>query len=50
MSLLMSIDRERLPRLEEMKSAENSPALSMGARLRRVMSLPRGSILMTSAP
>src|SRR5882724_11761302 len=49
-SLLTSIDSERLPRLEEMNSAENSPALSMTARLRRVMSPPIGSILSTSAP
>ncbi len=46
----MSIDSERLPRFEEMNSAENSPALSMVARLRRVMSPPIGSILSTSAP
>jgi len=32
---LISIDSERLPRFDEMKSAENSPALSMLARLRR---------------
>src|SRR5882724_4879787 len=49
-SLLMSIDSERLPRFEEMNRAENSPALSMVARLRRVMSPPIGSILSTSAP
>src|SRR4029077_7732705 len=49
-SLLMSIDSERLPRFEEMNSAENSPALSMVARLRRVISPPIGSILSTSAP
>src|SRR5713226_5913139 len=49
-SLLISIDSERLPRFEEMNSAENSPALSMVARLRRVMSPPIGSILSTSAP
>src|SRR5438046_6302433 len=49
-SLLMSIDSERLPRFEEMNSAENSPALSIVARLRRVMSPPIGSILSTSAP
>src|ERR1700686_5445697 len=49
-SLLMSIDSERLPRFEEMNSAENSPALSMVSRLRRVMSPPIGSILSTSAP
>jgi hypothetical protein len=36
----MSIDSDRLPRFEEMNSAENSPALSMVARLRRVMSPP----------
>ena len=48
--LLTSIDSERLPRLEEMNSAENSPPLSMVARLRRVMSPPIGSILSTSAP
>src|SRR5438105_1086041 len=36
-SLLISIDSERLPRFEEMHSAENSPALSMVARLRREM-------------
>src|ERR1700686_3688920 len=49
-SLLISIDSERLPRFEEMNSAENSPALSMVARLRRVISPPIGSILSTSAP
>src|ERR1700722_2795450 len=49
-SLLMSIDSERLPRFEEMNRAENSPDLSMVARLRRVMSPPIGSILRTSAP
>src|SRR6185312_14839480 len=49
-SLLTSMASERLPRLEEMNSAENSPALSMVARLRRVMSPPVGSILRTSAP
>src|SRR5207253_2624247 len=49
-SLLISIDSERLPRLEEMNSAENSPPLSMVARLRRVISPPIGSILSTSAP
>ena len=49
-SLLMSIESERLPRFDEMNSAENSPALSMVARLRRVMSPPIGSILSTSAP
>jgi hypothetical protein len=40
--LLMSTASDRLPRLEEMNSAENSPPLSMGARLRRVMS-PRSA-------
>jgi hypothetical protein len=39
-----------MPRFDEMKSAENSPALSMVARLRRVMSPPIGSVLSTSAP
>src|SRR6185295_4317743 len=48
--LLMSTASDRLPRLDEMNSAENSPPLSMGARLRRVMSPEIGSILMTSAP
>jgi len=41
-ALLTSIERERLPRLEEMNSAENSPPLSMVARLRRVISPPIG--------
>src|SRR5258707_14785358 len=49
-SFLMWIDSERLPRFEEMNSGENSPALSIVARLRRVMSPPTGSILSTSAP
>src|SRR5712671_5132038 len=49
-ALFTSIASERLPRLEEMNSAENSPALSMVARLRRVISPPIGSILSTSAP
>src|SRR5712671_7848313 len=49
-ALLMSIDNERLPRFEEMNSAENSPPLSIVARLRRVISPPIGSILSTSAP
>src|SRR6185436_6154190 len=48
--LLMSMASDRLPRLDEINSAENSPPLSMGARLRRVMSPEIGSILMTSAP
>src|SRR5580704_16985314 len=48
--LLTSIESERLPRFEEMNSAENSPPLSIDARLRRVMSPPIGSILRTSAP
>ena len=33
----MSIDSERLPRFEEIKSAENSPPASIVARLRRVV-------------
>jgi len=49
-SLFMSIDSERLPRFEEMNSAENSLVLPIGARLRRVMSPSIGSILSTSAP
>ena len=49
-ALLTSIDSERLPRFEEIKSAENSPSLSIVARLRRVISPPIGSIFRTSAP
>jgi hypothetical protein len=32
-SLFTSIDSDRLPRFDEMKRAENSPALSIAARL-----------------
>src|SRR3978361_2004226 len=46
----MSIESERLPRFDEMNSAENSPALSTGTPLRRTLSPPIGSILSTSAP
>jgi len=49
-ALFMSIESERLPRLDEMNSAENSPALSKEAPLRRTLSPPIGSILSTSAP
>src|SRR5271154_2514277 len=45
-----SRDRDRFPRLVETKRAENSPELLIVCRLRRVMSPPRGSILITSAP
>jgi hypothetical protein len=41
---------ERLPRFEEMNKAENSPDALIDCRLRRVMSPPSGSILITSAP
>src|ERR1700733_7084010 len=49
-SLLMSIDSDRLPRFEEMNSAENSPPLSIVARLRRGISPPLGSILRMPPP
>jgi hypothetical protein len=41
---------ERLPRFVERNRAENSPDALIDCRLRRVMSPPSGSILMTSAP
>jgi hypothetical protein len=47
---LRSTDSERLPRLVEMNRAENWPVGSTDWRLRRVMSPPGGSTLITSAP
>src|SRR5258705_11520446 len=48
-SLLTSIDSERLPRFEEINSAENSPSLSIVARLRREQSIPVEPILKNNA-
>ena len=47
---LRSTDSERLPRLVDMNRAENWPVGSTDWRLRRVMSPPGGSTLITSAP
>jgi hypothetical protein len=47
---LVSSDIERLPRLVDMNKAENWSVGSIDWRLRRVMSPPSGSTLMTSAP
>ena len=46
----MSTASDRFPRFEEIKRAENSPEGSILCRLRRVISPPSGSTLMTSAP
>src|SRR5277367_3168166 len=45
-----SSDSDRLPRFVETNRAENSPEVLIDCRLRRVISPPSGSILITSAP